>query len=47
MFEISTLEFLKNEILTHTVNFNIGSAFSKDPGCTFSEVSDRGLGLLY
>ena len=27
--EISTLEFLKNESLTHTVSFVIGSAFSK------------------
>ena len=27
--EMSTLEFLKNESLTHTVNFGIGSAFLK------------------
>ena len=30
--EISTFKFLKNEPLTHTVNFGIGSAFSKGPG---------------
>ena len=29
IFEISTLEFVKNESLTHTVNFAIGSAFLK------------------
>ena len=29
IFEISTLEFVKNESLTHTVNFGVGSAFSK------------------
>ena len=28
IFEISTLKFIKNESLTHTVNFGIGSAFS-------------------
>ena len=32
IFEISTLEFVKNESLTHTVNFAIGSAFSKGLG---------------
>ena len=32
IFEISTLEFVKNESLTHTVNFGIGSGFSGDPG---------------
>ena len=32
MFEISTLEFVKNEFLTHTVNFGIGPAFSDGPG---------------
>ena len=36
-FEVSTLEFVKNEFLTHTVNFGIASAFSKGPGSTFSE----------
>ena len=29
IFEISTLKFIKNESLTHTVNFGIGSAFSQ------------------
>ena len=32
IFEISTLKFVKNESLTHTVNFGIGSAFSEGPG---------------
>ena len=31
-FEISTLKFVKNESLTHTVNFGIGFAFSEGPG---------------
>ena len=37
IFEISTLEFVKNESFTHTMNFGIGSAFSKGLGSTFSE----------
>ena len=32
IFEISTLKFVKNGSLTHTVNFDVGSAFSKGPG---------------
>ena len=28
IFEISNLEFVKNESLTHTANFGIGSTFS-------------------
>ena len=32
IFEISTLEFVRYEFLTHTVNFGIGSTFSKGPG---------------
>ena len=32
IFEISTLKFVKNESLTHTVNFGIGFAFSEGPG---------------
>ena len=32
IFEISTLKFVKNESLTQTVNFSIGSAFSEGPG---------------
>ena len=43
IFEISTFEFLKNESLTHKVNFGIGSAFSKGSGSGFSE----GPGLLH
>ena len=31
IFEISTLKFVISESLTHTVNFGIGSAFSKGP----------------
>ena len=30
--EISSLECLKNQSLTHTVNFGIGSPFSEGPG---------------
>ena len=29
--EISTLKFVENESLTHTVNFDIGSVFSERP----------------
>ena len=36
--EISTLKCLKNESLTHTVNFGIGSAFSKSPVLVFLKV---------
>ena len=35
IFEISNLEFVKQESLTHTVNIGIGSAFSKDLGSAF------------
>ena len=45
--EISILEFLKNESLDDTVNFGIGSAFSKVPVSVFSEVSDPRPGPLY
>ena len=31
-FEISTLEFVKNESLTDTMNFGIGSTFSEGLG---------------
>ena len=31
IFEINTPEFVNIEILTHAVNFGIGSAFSKGP----------------
>ena len=45
IFEISTLKFVKNESLTHTGNFGIGSALSKGPGSTFS--AGPGPGPLY
>ena len=32
IFEISTLEFVKNESLTDTMNFGIGSTFSESLG---------------
>ena len=41
---MSTLKFIKNEFLTHTMNFGIGSAFSKCPGSTFSEGPGPGPG---
>ena len=47
IFEIRTLKFDKNESLTHTVTFGIGSAFSKGPGSAFSESPVRGPGPLY
>ena len=37
IFETNTLEFVTNEFLTHTVNFDIGSAFPKIPKSVFSE----------
>ena len=47
IFEISTLKFVKNESLSHTVNFGIGSAFSKGPGSAFSEGLGQVSGPLY
>ena len=47
IFEIRTLKFVKNESLTHTVNFGIGSAFSKGPGSTFFDDPRPGPGPLY
>ena len=41
MSEISTLKCLKYESLTHTVNFGIGSAFSKSPVLVFLKVRVR------
>ena len=35
LFEVSTLEFIKNEFLTRRMNFGIGSSFSKGPESTF------------
>ena len=46
IFEISTLEVFKNTFLTNSVNFGIGSHFSKGPGSTFSEELDPSPGLL-
>ena len=37
IFEVSTLEFVKNKFLNHTPNLGIGLAFSKDPGSAFSK----------
>ena len=47
IIEVSTLEFVKSEFLTYTVNFGIGSAFSKSPGSAFSEDPGPGPGPLY
>ena len=47
IFEISTLEFVKNKSLTHTMNFGIKSAFSKGLGSAFSEGLGPGPGPLY
>ena len=47
IFEISNLEFVKHESLTHTMNFAIGSAFSKGLGSTFSESPGPGPAPLY
>ena len=44
IFEIGTLEFVKNESLTHTINFGIGSALSKGPGVRFFGRSGSGSG---
>ena len=37
MFAISTSKFVKNECLTHTVNFGLASTFSKGLGSALSE----------
>ena len=47
MFEISTLKFVKNESLTHTMNFGVRSTFSKGLGSAFSESPGLGPGPLY
>ena len=36
LFEISSLDFVKHESLTDTMNFVLGSAFSKGLGSAFS-----------
>ena len=40
-------KLVKNESLTHAVNFDIRSAFSKGSGSAFSEGSGPDPGLLY
>ena len=47
IFEISTLKFAISKSLNHTVNSDVGSAFSKGPGSTFSEGPGPNPGLLY
>ena len=39
--------FVKNEFLTDTVNYSMGSAFSKDPVSAFSEGLGLGPSLLF
>ena len=46
ILEISTLKFVKNQSLTHIVNFGIGSSFSKFLGSVFSEDPSLGPGPL-
>ena len=46
IFDVSTLEFVKNKFLTHAVNFGIRTAFSKVLGSAF-EVPSPVLDLLY
>ena len=41
------MKFVKNGSLTHTVNFGIGSTFSKGPGSVFSEGPGPGPAPLY
>ena len=45
--EISTLEFLKNQFLTHTVNFFVGPVFSYGPGSGFAKGPGPGPGPFY
>ena len=47
LFENSNLEFVKHESLTHTMNFDIRSAFSKGLGSTFSKGPAPGSGTKY
>ena len=46
IFEISTLEFVNHESLTHTMNFIVGSAFSKGLGSAFSDIPGPAPGLM-
>ena len=47
IFEVSTVEFVKYESLSHTANFGVGSVFSKDSGSVFSKDPGSGLDPLY
>ena len=47
IFEISSVEFVKHESLTHTMNFGIGFAFSKGLRSAFSEGLGPDSGPLY
>ena len=47
IYEVSTLEFLKNGFLNHSVNFGVGFAFSKSGAPAFSEGLGPGPGPLY
>ena len=47
IFEVSTLKFVKNDSLTHIVNFGIASTFSKGAGSVFSEGPGPVPGPLY
>ena len=47
IFEVSILEFVKSKFLADTVNFEIGSTFSKSPGSTVPQGLGPGPGLLY
>ena len=37
IYEISALEFLKNEFLPHSVDIGVGFTFSESPAPAFSE----------
>ena len=47
IFEISTLEFAKNESLTHAVTFGIGFFFSESPGPSLGPLYKVYLGLMF
>ena len=47
IFEINTLKVVISEFLNHTVDFGIGSAFSKGRGSIFSVGPGPGSGPLY
>ena len=47
IFEVNTPEFVKNEILTHTIDFGVRSVSSKGPRSAFSVDPGPSPGLLY